>query len=329
MKKQFIGFALVVFIFLLIMIDIISLNNRKIKTPAAISLPSQKEWLAPDTNLITHDQEGNMIRYGRELIVHTATYFGPGGIVAKISNGMNCGNCHIDAGTRIFGNNFSMVASTYPVYRNRNSKIETVEMRVNNCFERSLNGSQIEDTSKEMKAIVAYMNWVGKDVNKRQAPNGSGIENLAFLDRKADTKKGEIVFVALCQKCHGNNGEGKLNDDGKEYLYPPLWGEHSYNIGSGIYELSKFAGYAKNNMPFGFSYKNPQLTNEQAWDVAAFVNSKPHPGYKYLKMDWHNLSTKPIDYPFGPYFDSFSESQHKYGPFNPIMLANEKMKKNS
>lgn len=326
-NRQFIRRTVVFSVLILSILGFLYLKNTKTKSRSKIS--SQKIWTAPDTNNIARDPEGRTIRYGRELILHTARYFGPKGTIAQITNGMNCDNCHIDGGTRIFGNNFSMVASTYPVYRNRNSKIETVEMRVNNCFERSLNGSSIEDSGKEMKSIVAYMNWVGKDVNKRQAPNGSGIENLAFLDRKADTKKGEIVFVALCQKCHGNNGEGKLNDDGKEYLYPPLWGEHSYNIGSGIYELSKFAGYAKNNMPFGFSYKNPQLTNEQAWDVAAFVNSKPHPGYKYLKMDWHNLSTKPIDYPFGPYFDSFSESQHKYGPFKPIILAHEKMKKNS
>jgi thiosulfate dehydrogenase len=96
-----------------------------------------------------------------------------------------------------------------------------------------------------------------------------------------------------------------------------LWGKNSYNVGAGIYQLSKFAGYIKNNMPFGVTFTNPQLTVEQAWDVAAFVNSQPRPP-KNLSMDWPDIAAKPLDYPFGPYSDSFSEKQHKYGPFAPI-----------
>jgi thiosulfate dehydrogenase len=37
-----------------------------------------------------------------------------------------------------------------------------------------------------------------------------------------------------------------------------------------------------------------------------------------LSKDWPDLSTKPIDYPFGPFLDTFSEQQHKLGPFKPI-----------
>jgi thiosulfate dehydrogenase len=230
---------------------------------------------------------------------------------------MNCGNCHVDAGTRVWGNNFSMVASTYPLYRNRSGKIETVEMRINDCFERSLNGNKLADTAKEMRAMIAYIKWVGKDVRKGIKTKGAGIEKLPFLSRAADTAQGKIVYLAICQKCHGKNGEGKLADNGKEYLYPPLWGKNSYNVGAGIYQLSKFAGYIKNNMPFGTTFTNPQLTVEQAWDVAAFVNSQPRPK-KDLSMDWPDIAAKPLDYPFGPYSDSFSEKQHKYGPYEPI-----------
>jgi thiosulfate dehydrogenase len=93
-----------------------------------------------------------------------------------------------------------------------------------------------------------------------------------------------------------------------------LWGKKSYNVGAGMYQLSRFAGYIKNNMPFGTTYKNAQLTYEQAWDVAAFVNSQPRP-VKDLKMDWPDISTKPFDYPTGPYADTFPEKRHKYGPY--------------
>jgi thiosulfate dehydrogenase len=285
-----------------------------------VAMIKDKEWKAPDTSQIAHTDEGDLIRYGRELILNTAIYFGPKGTVAHISNGINCGACHIDAGTRLWGNNFSKVAATYPLFRNRSGKIETVEMRINDCFERSLNGKKPGDSGKEMKAMVAYINWIGNDVPKKKKVKGAGVETLPFLNRAADTVKGKIVYLSICQKCHGQNGEGMLEKNGREYLYPPLWGKHSYNVGAGIYQLSKFAGYVKNNMPFGTTFHTPQLTNEQAWDVAAYVNSQPHP-LKDLTMDWPDLATKPFDYPFGPYADSFSATQHKYGPFGPIQQS--------
>lgn len=293
--------------------------------PDSVFTASGKEWKAPDTSQLGHTIQDELIRYGRTLILHTANFFGPKGSIAHVSNGMNCENCHIEAGTRIWGNNFSMVATTYPLYRNRSGKIETVEMRINDCFERSLNGKKLPDTTKEMKALVAYIKWVGKDVKKGIKTKGSGIEKLPFLNRAADTIKGRIVYITICQRCHGKNGEGKLADSRREYLYPPLWGRNSYNVGAGIYQLSKFAGYIKNNMPFGTTFASPQLTNEQAWDVAAFVNSQPRP-LKDVKSDWPVISAKPLDYPFGPYPDSFSISQHKYGPFLPIQQLHIKLK---
>ncbi|MGN6531150.1 MAG: c-type cytochrome [Ginsengibacter sp.] len=190
-------------------------------------------------------------------------------------------------------------------------------MRINDCFERSLNGERPGDSSKEMKAMIAYIKWIGKDVSKARKPTGAGSETLPFLSRAADTVKGKIVYISVCEKCHGKDGEGILQDNQVEYLYPPLWGKHSYNNGAGIYQLSKFAGYIKNNMPYGTSFKKPFLYDEQAWDVAAYVNSRARPA-KVFKMDWPDLSTKPIDYPFGPYVDTFSMLQHKYGPFEPI-----------
>src|SRR5258708_3287515 len=83
------------------------------------------------------------------------------------SNGMNCQNCHLEAGTKFFGNNYSAVASTYPKLRERSGTIESIEKRVNDCIERSLNGKAIGNDSKEMRAFVAYIKWVGKDVEKK------------------------------------------------------------------------------------------------------------------------------------------------------------------
>jgi thiosulfate dehydrogenase len=286
--------------------------------------PSKEEWIAPSIDTVTADARGELIRYGRELIANTAKYLGPKGIVASKSNGLNCQNCHIDAGTRPFGNAFSAVAATYPKYRERSGRIESIEFRVNECMERSLNGKKLDSLSLEMKAMVAYTKWVGQHVPKGTKPVGAGSEELPFMNRAASVDFGKNVYIKRCQACHGRQGEGKLNSDSISYLYPPLWGPHSYNVSAGLYRLSRFAGYVKNSMPFGITHKNPQLTNEEAWDVAAFVNSQPRPD-KRFKYDWPDKKSKPVDYPYGPYADGFNEEQHKYGPFLPIKEAKEKL----
>lgn len=275
-------------------------------------------WMPPDTNTIPHTVEGDLIRYGRLLIVHTARYLGPKGTIANISNGMNCQNCHLSAGTLPFANNFSLVATTYPKYRARNDRVESIAFRVNACMKRSLNGKPLDTHSREMKAMVAYLSWVGKNVPPHAKVWGSGTAKMSYLKRAADPARGQKVFVAFCQKCHGAQGEGLWIDSLGEYQYPPLWGMHSYNTGAGIYRISLFAAFVKNNMPFGTSYLHPQLSDEQAWDVAAFVNSQPRPMYPDLMHDWPRIADKPLDYPYGPYADSFTEKQHKYGPFEEM-----------
>jgi len=281
-------------------------------------------WQAPDVSQIPKNENGKLIEYGRELIAHTSQYLGPKGSITSMSNGMNCQNCHLDAGTKPFGNNYSAVAATYPKFRARSGTEESIEKRVNDCFERSLNGRALKNDSHEMKAIVAYIMWLGKDVEKGKSPKGSGIVAVPFLDRPANDENGKSVYEKKCMVCHGKNGEGISLTDGSGYQYPPLWGEQSYNIGAGLYRLSRFAGYVKANMPFGASYDAPQLTDEEAWDVAAFVNSMQRPS-KDLSNDWPDISKKPVDHPFGPYTDGFDEAQHKLGPFKPIEEKHKKM----
>jgi thiosulfate dehydrogenase len=263
-------------------------------------------------------EERELIIYGQELIAHTSKYLGPKGSVAQITNGMNCQNCHLQAGTKAWGNNYAAVFSTYPKFRDRSGQIESIYKRVADCMERSLNGTAVDSNSREFKAIYTYIKWLGQDVEKGQKPHGSGIEKLAYLDRAADPQKGQIVYTAQCQSCHGANGEGQFTLDELEYAYPPLWGPHSYNDGAGLFRISNFAGYVKNNMPYLLtSHAAPKLTEEECWDVAAFVNSQPRP-HKDQSKDWPKYDKKPLDFAFAPYADSFSENQHKYGPYKAI-----------
>lgn len=307
----------------------ISKALRPSEKKSLVTAAADSSWVTP--SLFTDNElqgaERELVIYGEDIIVNTARYFGPQGSVAAITNGMNCQNCHLNAGKKTWGNNYSAVYSTYPKFRDRSGGMESIYKRVSDCFERSLNGTAPDSNSREYQAIYAYIKWLGKDVKKGERPVGSGISKLNYIDRAADPVKGKAVYTTQCQSCHGANGEGQLSLNGVSYEYPPLWGEHSYNDGAGLFRLSNFAGYVKSNMPFKqATHDNPKLTTEEAWDVAAFVNSQPRPK-KDLSNDWPDISKKPFDHPFGPYADEFSESQHKYGPYKPIIAKKEELTK--
>ncbi len=289
-------------------------NNLKAMASKAV----EPVWSAPDPNSILSDSSGNLIRYGKKMIRNTAYYFGPRGIISHSSNGMNCDNCHLDAGTRAWAGSFGSVASLFPRYSDRRGSTETLNQRISDCFERSMNGHMPDSNSREIKAMNAYILWVGKDVQKGKKPPGTGLEQLPYLERPADPFKGKIVYLQKCQTCHGANGDGQPDEAGG-YQYPPLWGKHSYNTSAGIYRLSKFAGFVKHNMPYESDNLNEHLSNEEAWDLAAYVNSQPRPVRKF-KQDWPDISAKPVDIPEGPFTDTLPALQHKYGPFTPIAL---------
>ena len=281
---------------------------------------------APDTATLPRTAAGREIRYGRALVANTAHYLGPAGTVAHLTNGLNCQNCHLQAGTLGFANNYLAVAATYPKLRARSGTVEGIEKRVADCMERSLNGRAVADSSREMRAMVAYIKWLGQGIAKGKSLYGTGLTKLAYLPRAASPAVGRAVFATKCQSCHGPAGQGQPLADGRGYQYPPLWGPHSYNDGAGLFRVISLARYVKAAMPFGATFDHPQLTDAQAWDVAAFVNAQPRP-HLATPRDWPDIRKKPIDCPSGPYADGFSQRQHKFGPFQPIADAHPELAK--
>ena len=293
-------------------------NNTSLKDTAALFTP-------PDTSTIPHDQFGDMVRYGRELVVNTAHYIGPSGTVGRyLGNKMNCGNCHLDAGTRPFGFNFFSSHARYPQYRGRENKILTLPERVNNCIERPHSGTPMPLDSKEMVAIVSYIKWLGSNVPVGQHVKGDESLEINYPNRAADPQKGAAIFAAQCSSCHGPNGQGVWNIDSSTYVYPPLWGEYAFQKGSSPSRVIKLARFIKANMPDKkTSWQKPLLTDDEAIDVAAFINDDrihPRPQKKDKSTpDYPDPSTKAIDYDKGPYIDTFSEMAHKFGPYQPII----------
>ena len=171
--------------------------------------------------------------------------------------------------------------------------------------------------------MVAYIKGTGKHLSPQKNPAQFMHTELLFLPRAADPRRGRQLYSTKCRSCHGENGEGVFSLDSVFYVYPPVWGKHSYAVSAGMFRLSKLASFIKYNMPLGATYLAPMLNDEESWDLAAYINSKPHPA-RMFAYDWPLLETKPVDYPFGPFSDSFSEQQHKFGPFADIVKAKEK-----
>jgi thiosulfate dehydrogenase len=292
-------------------------SSSKIKSSSMFSYDGSSLWAPPDFDEVPPGDSGDLIRYGKELIANTSFYLGPKGIVSTITNGMNCQNCHMEAGTRNFALPLSAVAATFPKWLERSERTQSMEDRVNDCLQRSLNGTPLDSANYEMRAFVAYLKWLGHEVPKGVKPRGSGIRSIAFLDRAADPAKGRTIYQQECSRCHGSGGEGMLLADKTAYVYPPLWGENSYNVNATMYRLLPLASFIKANMPFDKVNTLAPLKDEDAWDVAAFISSQPRPDKRFTG-DWPDLHKKPIDHPYGPYADPFSEQQHKYGPFGPL-----------
>jgi len=140
--------------------------------------------------------------------------------------------------------------------------------------------------------------------SKGHQAGGTGTVDLPFLKRAADVPKGKMVYVSKCQTCHGKKRRRNYVCRRSKFRVSTTWGPESYNIGAGLYRLGRFAGYVKYSMPLGATFEKPQLTDEEAWDVAAFVNSQPRP-VKFFSKDWPDTKKKAMDYPYGPYADRF------------------------
>lgn len=302
-------------------------DRQDAPTVAAAAIPLHA---APDTSTIPSGPTGDMIRYGRELIVNFPYYLGPKGTVGKFgNNGLGCQNCHLDAGTRPYGLNFFSAHARYPQYRGREGRILTLGDRVNNCIERPMNGTPMPLDSKEMVAILAYMKWLSAGVPVGGHVAGDQLKEIALLSRPADPHKGREIYTRHCMRCHGDDGQGVLKEDGKSYVYPPVWGKQSYQPGSSMHRLIKSAQFIKYNMPFDLArWDKPVLTDEEAQDVASYINDdklhqRPH---TELDDDYPVQVDKPVDYCDGPYSDPFTDQQHKYGPFQPIIEWRKKNK---
>jgi thiosulfate dehydrogenase len=246
-------------------------------------------WQIPHDPLqdpsLTDPKLGDQIRWGYRIFTDT-----PREAPRFTGGGVSCANCHLNAGQRERALPVVGVAGMFPEYNNRAARLITLADRVVDCFLRSENATGRDPdalpspTSKEVLAVSAYLVWLSRGYAVGANPPWRG-RNAIAADQlipigKLDLHAGETIYMERCTSCHGADGQGVQIGDKKA---GPLWGPGSWNDGAGAARVYTLAGIIRYAMP----YLNPgSLTDEEAQQVAAFINSKPRPAFPFKDSDY-------------------------------------------
>lgn len=222
----------------------------------------------PQTNPLPAGELGRVIELGREIVEHTGEH-----PLSKpyVGNSLNCTSCHLDAGTHEQAASFIGVATAYPAWSPREKRVVTLQDRALNCFMRSQNGIRPPVGSEVAVAITAYITWLstGQPVKQNPAKPLGPNHTPELAPAKGNVESGQVLYTEHCASCHADNGLG--SDDG-----PPVWGDQSYNDGAGLSREAKLASWLKVAMPLD----DPHLSDQEAFDIAAFVNSHARPKFR-------------------------------------------------
>ncbi|MGO1966176.1 MAG: c-type cytochrome, partial [Moraxellaceae bacterium] len=247
------------------------IKNELAENPGAklnISMPAE--------STIPDDEYGAAVRRGLELANHTYRE-----LPDNVGNKLNCTSCHLANGSEAYAAPWNGLPGIFPIYRSRDARVNSLQERVNGCFQRSMNGTPLEVDSDEMNAFISYMTWLSQDMPIGVSPPGRGFVEVDS-SLTPDPVKGKEVFAATCTTCHGENGEGKYNDDGT-YIYPAIAGADSFNDGAGMARTYKAAAFVKGKMPFG---QGNTLTDQEAIDVASYFTQLDRPVKANKDKDW-------------------------------------------
>jgi len=237
------------------------------------------DYSAGGTGFVTPDMpDGALIAYGYRLIAETYAVIGPevaNPAMRFAGNNLACRNCHLDVGTNRAGLPLVGIVRTYPKFSERDQRVISLAERIDECMRRSMNGRGLPDNSREIAGYLAYLRYIGE-------PAAVHAEPAPAAALPSDAARGAEVYAASCTACHGVDGLGKRNGpvgDARGYEFPPLWGPDSFNDGAGMDRYPRIVGFVQRNMPRGVDPQHPVLTLQQAWDVSAYVISKPRPQF--------------------------------------------------
>jgi len=213
----------------------------------------------------------DLVAYGQRLVTQTFAEIGPETQKPYAGNNLACQNCHLDAGTKRSAVPLIGVAKTYPKFSERSGRDITLAERIDECMTRSMNGKSLPGDSREMAAFLAY-------IRSLDGPEAVQWPPAPVAEAPPDATRGTEVYGRVCATCHQPHGLGKRV--GMGYEFPPLWGPDSFNDGAGMDHFHRAVGFILRNMPRGVDPEHPQFTLQQAWDVVAFLQSRPRPHFE-------------------------------------------------
>ena len=218
----------------------------------------------PEESTIPSGPLGDSIKRGEAIFTATHKYAGP-----FVGNNLNCSNCHLDKGRKADSIPMWGAWPLYPQFRTKNNKVNTMALRIQECFLYSMNGKKPPADSDVITDLQSYFAWLATGAPTGTVLPGASYPALPASTMTPDPARGAQVFTKSCAMCHGENGQGN-----EAAAIPPLWGPGSFNGGAGMHEVEKAARFIRANMPQG---QEGSLSPEQARDVAAYINSKPRP----------------------------------------------------
>jgi thiosulfate dehydrogenase len=265
--------------------------KRPPEVVAAAALASRSAtapFRVPDESEIKDSVVLAAVRRGRAIVSNTRD-----SLPSNVGNRLRCVTCHMGDGLVANKMPFVGVYARFPQYRTRSATVEIIEDRINDCFERSMNGKALARDGRPMRDIVAYLAFLSYGIPVGSQVEGQGLARLDPLS--GDTTRGRELFASRCTTCHGADGQGGKHVPGTSLVGTPLWGPHSYNIGAGMARVRTAAAFIKVAMP----YDNPgSLTPQEAFDLAKFINSRPRPDFAKKAEDWPNGDPPPdVAYP--------------------------------
>ena len=221
----------------------------------------------PGDKDIPNNEFGVQVRRGQQIFLHTKENAGP-----FVGNALRCASCHLDAGRLPNSAPLWGAYVMYPQYRAKNGHVNTFQERMQGCFRYSMNGKAPPLGDPVLVALESYAYFLAKGAPTGVKLPGQGYPKLASPKLPMDYSRGQDVYQADCALCHGNDGQGQTARGA--VVFPPLWGPGSYNWGAGMADIKNAAGFIKANMPLS---KGGTLSDQQAWDVAAYIDSQPRP----------------------------------------------------
>lgn len=252
-------------------------NSRPFETPRLASMLDEKN--------------ADQLVYGARLNIETRDL-----LPKNVGNALNCASCHLNAGTVADGSPYIGISAFFPSYAPRAGRVITLEDRINGCFLRSMNGKPLPLDSDEMKAMVALFDWMRNETKPEDKVEGRGVGKIS-QQIIPNAENGKQIYTQQCALCHGADGEGIKNAKG-QWVYPPLWGDESFNIGAGLARTYTAAAFVKRNMPIAFHGNFPLgqggLSDQDAVDVAEYFSHQPRPDFAPKLKDWPN-GKKPAD----------------------------------